>query len=41
MKLPRKLASQEIRSGCTVCGGDHRHLCVRCRERASAGKGRS
>jgi hypothetical protein len=38
MRLPRKLESREVSSVCTVCGGDHRHLCRRCRERAAAGR---
>jgi len=32
MRLPKKLARHEMKSVCTVCGGDHRHLCRRCRE---------
>jgi hypothetical protein len=32
MRLPRVLPRHEIARVCTVCGGDPRHLCLRCRE---------
>jgi hypothetical protein len=33
MKLGKRLTLAETRIWCSVCGGDKRHLCQRCREK--------
>ncbi|MBI4560792.1 MAG: hypothetical protein HY724_02015 [Candidatus Rokubacteria bacterium] len=39
MRLAKRLLPDEVRTVCSVCGGDARHLCRRCREKATSRHG--
>ena len=34
MRMAKQLLRSEKRDHCSICGGDHRHLCTRCQNKA-------